>query len=107
MQVKRSGNRGAKSYEETAYYLSSICENAEVFGERIQGHWRIENQLHWIKDVLFKEDKSPLHQSGPMTNLSILSTIAINIFRILGFLSITEGRRWLCERFWRLTILLA
>jgi len=106
IQFQRSGKRGLKPYEETAYYLSSVSENAEVFGEKIRGHWRIENQLHWVKDVIFKEDKSPLHQFKPMTNFSILSTIAMNLFRILGFLSVTEGRRWLCERFWRLTFLL-
>ena len=104
--VNRSGTRGLKPYQSTAYYLSSRQESAEVFGHKIRGHWRIENQLHWVKDVIFKEDKSPLHQFGPVTNFSILSTIAMNLFRILGFLSVTEGRRWLCERFWRLTLLL-
>jgi predicted transposase YbfD/YdcC len=104
--VKRSGTRGLKPYQGTAYYLSSRQENAEVFGHKIRGHWRIENQLHWVKDVIFQEDKSPLHQFGSVTNFSIISTIAMNLFRILGFLSVTEGRRWLCERFWRLTILL-
>ena len=104
--VQRSGNRGAKSYRETAYYLSSRIENAEVFGDKIRGHWRIENQLHWVKDVIFQEDNSPLHQFESVTNFSILSTIAMNLFRLLGFLSVTEGRRWLCTRFWLLTILL-
>jgi len=106
IRVQRSGNRGKKSYQETAYYLSSRQENAEVFGAKIRGHWRIENQLHWVKDVIFQEDKSPIHQFGPATNFSILSTIAMNLFRLLGFLSITEGRRWLRERFWGLMILL-
>jgi hypothetical protein len=101
-----SGTRGLKPYPETAYYLSSRQDNAEVFGHKIRGHWRIENQLHWVKDVIFQEYKSPLHQFGSVTNFSILSTIAMNFFRILVFLSVTEGRRWLCERFWRLTILL-
>jgi len=106
IRVQRSGHRGGKSYHQTAYYLSSRHESAEVFGEKIRGHWRIENQLHWVKDVIFQEDNSPLHQFGAATNFSILSTIAMNLFRLLGFLSITEGRRWLSTRFWLLPILL-
>lgn len=92
--VERSGTRGTNSYQERAYYLSSCQKYAEIFGDKIRGHWGIENQLHWVKDVIFQEDKSPLHQFVPVTNFSILSTIALNIFRILGFLSVTEGRRW-------------
>ena len=107
IQIERSGTRGGKPYQEVAYQLSSCQENAQIFAESIRGHWGIENKLHWVKDVIFKEDKSRLHQFQPVTNFSILSTIAINLFRILGFLSITEGRRWLGERFSLLTILLA
>jgi len=107
IEIQRSGIRGIKPFQETVYYLSSCQENAEIFGKRIREHWGIENQVHWVKDVIFQEDKSRLHQFQPMTNFSILSTIAMNLFRILGFLSVTEGRRWLGERLWRLTILLA
>lgn len=105
IQVKRSGMRGVKPYEQTAYYLSSRRENAQVFMNKIQGHWRIENQLHWVKDVIFKEDSSRIRQFQPATNLSILKTFAMNLFRFLGFLSVTEGQRWLGERFWRLSVL--
>lgn len=107
IQVKRSGTRREKLYQETAYYLSSRQENARVFADAIQGHWRIENQLHWVKDVIFQEDKSPVFQFQPAINFSVLSTMALNLFRILGFVSVTEGRRWLSGNVWRLMILLA
>jgi len=107
IQVKRSGNRGHKEpYHETAYYLSSCLENAQEFGARIRGHWGIENQLHWVKDVVFQEDNSPIRQFQSMTNFSVLSTIAMNLYRFLGFLSITTGQRWLSQRLWGLHILL-
>jgi len=106
IQVKRSGIRGLNAYEQTAYYLSSRQEHASIFASKIQEHWRIENQLHWVKDVIFNEDKSLISQVKPATNFSILLTVAINLFRVLGFLSITEGQRWLGARLWRLMILL-
>lgn len=105
--VQRSGIRNTKPYQETAFYLSSLQDNAQGFALAIQGHWRIENQLHWVKDVIFQEDHSPIFQFQPAINFSVLSTMALNLFRILGFLSITQARRWLCGNVWRLLILLA
>ena len=86
--------------------LRSRQENAQVFMNKIRGHWRIENQLHWVKDVIFQEDSSGIYKFQPATNLSVLKTIAMNLFRCLGFLSVTEGQRWLGDRFWRLAVLL-
>lgn len=106
LQIKRTGWRGQKAYQQTVYYLSSYKEKAKVFAERIRGHWSIENQLHWVKDVIFDEDTSPQRQIQPAVNFSILRTIAIDLFRVLGFISIKEGRKWLWKRYELLPILL-
>ncbi|MEG4407678.1 ISAs1 family transposase, partial [Microcoleus sp. MON2_D5] len=47
------------------------------------------------KDVIFREDMWPRHNYKAVTNLSILSTIALNFYRVLGFLSLKTGQRWL------------
>ena len=106
IKVERSGKRGSKPYHKIVYYLSSRQETAKVFARKIQGHWNIENRLHWVKDVIFQEDASPIHRCLPACNISTLKTIAINLLRSLGFLSITEGQRWLSYRFWRISVLL-
>ena len=69
--------------------------DAEFISARIRGHWSIENKLHWIKDVIFGEDKSPIKNFNAATNLSILVTIGINLFRLFDFQSIIRGQRWL------------
>lgn len=97
IQVKRSGYRGSKTYEEIAYYGSSLCQKAEVFASAIQGHWGIENKLHWVKDVIFKEDSSPITHFQAATNFSTLKTIGMNFFKKLGFDSMTAGTRWLAN----------
>ena len=97
IQVKRSGYRGSKTYEEIAYYGSSLCQKAEVFASAIQGHWRIENKLHWVKDVIFQEDSSPITHFQAATNFSTLKTIGMNVFKQLGFDSMTAGKRWLAN----------
>lgn len=81
IQVKRSGSRGTKAYQQTAYYISSWSANAQTFACSIRGHWGIENQLHWVKDVIFDEDNWLIHHFQAATNFSILCTIAINLFR--------------------------
>lgn len=106
IRVERWGQRRNKDYHQVAYYISNLLEKAKVFATRIRGHWQIENQLHWVKDVIFKEDASPIRHFQARTNLSILQTIAINLFRLLGFVSITEGQRWLNNRWSMLWILL-
>lgn len=95
VKVERSGTRGQKNYEHLAYYISSLSASAETFASKIRGHWLIENQLHWVKDVIFREDMWPRHNYKAVTNLSILSTIALNFYRVLGFLSVKTGQRWL------------
>ena len=97
IQVKRSGYRGSKTYEEIAYYGSSLCQKAEVFASAIQGHWGIENKLHWVKDVIFQEDRSPITHFQAATNFSTLKTLGINFFKTLGFDSMTAGKRGLAN----------
>jgi predicted transposase YbfD/YdcC len=106
IKVERYGERDGKEYYHCAYYISSLVENAQTFAQKIRDHWKIENQLHWVKDVIFKEDTVPLTDFQAVSNLSILQTIGLNLFRSLGFLSITEGQRWLNHRWFRLWDLL-
>jgi hypothetical protein len=78
-----------------------------IFCQKIRGHWGIENILHWVRDVIFKEDDSPIKDFKAATNMSILLTIGMNLLRSSGFLSITDGQRWLDRKWNRLMILLA
>ena len=106
IKVVRQGIRGNASYKHIAYYISSLSETAQVFARKIQGHWAIENKLHWIKDVIFKEDNCPFNNSQAITNFSILNTIALNLLRKIGFVSITEAQRWFRNKWPRLWVLL-
>lgn len=98
IKIERWGWRGKKPDQETAYYLSSISADAQTFAARIRGHWQIENQVHWVKDVILKEDNMGIRQIQAATNFSILKTMVLNLFRSLGFISITEGKRWLSNQ---------
>lgn len=95
IKVERSGTRGKKEYEETVYYISSKLETAMEVGKKIRNHWGIENQLHWVKDVVMEEDTSLIKNQKAAINISVIKSIGINFFRLLKFESITEGRTWL------------
>ena len=95
IQVERWGYRGKKLYRETVYYISSLEQEAEFFLAKIQEHWLIENQVHWVKDIILKEDQMRIQEIGAASNFALINTVVLNLFRSLGFFSITEGRRWL------------
>lgn len=92
--INRSGKRGKKDYEEKVYYISSRKETAETFAQKIQGHWKIENMLHWVKDAIFKEDKRRIKCKNSQNKMSLITSIIINFLRIIGFESIKQGIDW-------------
>lgn len=75
------------------YYISSnTSKNAIFYFNGIRGHWKIENSLHWVKDVIHKEDKNRIKTGNAPVNIAVISAIAINIHRKNGDWSITQGQ---------------
>ncbi len=68
-----------KTSVETRYFISSLRENAQKLAEGIRGHWSVENSLHWILDVSFKEDNSRIRKDNAPANFAVLRHMAVNI----------------------------
>lgn len=67
--------------KETRFYLSSIETNAQRFGEAVRTHWGIENSLHWILDVSFREDDCRIRKDHAPENFAVLRHIALNLLK--------------------------
>lgn len=93
IRVERSGTRAGKPFQETMFYISSLCLDADGFAQQIRQHWHIENRLHWVKDVVMKEDTTPVCDGYASINFAIVRTIALNLFRQQGLDSITQAIR--------------
>lgn len=97
VKVFRQGIRGKQPYQskEPTYYICSLVPNSSLIAKGIRTHWQIENRLHWIKDVVFQEDRSPKLKGFASINLSILKSWVLNLLRSQGYDSITEGISYL------------
>lgn len=70
---------GDKITSEMRYYLLSLPLDAKRFADAVRGHWGIENQLHWILDVGFREDDSRATQGYSAENLAVIRHLAVNL----------------------------
>jgi predicted transposase YbfD/YdcC len=66
---------------ELRYYLSSLPPDAARLGRAIRDHWGIENRLHWVLDVAFREDDSRVRAGHGPENLAIVRHFALNLLR--------------------------
>jgi predicted transposase YbfD/YdcC len=70
---------GDKISNEVRYYLLSLSLDAQRFAEVVRGHGGIENQLHWILDVGFREDDSRATQGYSADNLAVIRHLTVNL----------------------------
>ena len=65
----------------TRYYLSSLSGDAKELAKAVRSHWGIENQVHWVLDVAFREDMSRSRLGHSAENLALVRKLALNLLR--------------------------
>jgi predicted transposase YbfD/YdcC len=70
-----------KEEKQTRLYISSIKPCAKKIEEAVRAHWAIENNLHWMLDVSFGEDKSMKTNPIAVQNFSMISKIALSLIK--------------------------
>ena len=72
----------AKTTVERRYCLSSLKLDVETFTRTaVRGHWGMENKLHWVMDVCFREDPSRARAGHTAENLATLRRLALNLLK--------------------------
>lgn len=63
------------------YFLSSLPPVARRLGTAIRGHWSIENGLHWVLDVVFREDARRVYDRTTAENVAFMNRLALSLLR--------------------------
>ena len=79
--IESTRRAGAAVATEARHYLSSLPPDAALLARTIRGHWGIENRLHWVLDVAFREDHCRVRDGHAPENLAILRHFALNLLR--------------------------
>jgi predicted transposase YbfD/YdcC len=66
----------------TRYFIASLAMKAEDFAKAVRAHWAIENNLHWMLDVVFHDDLMRLRTENGAKNMAILKHSALNMIRL-------------------------
>ena len=71
----------AKISNETRFYITSLTMLANLIGPMIRDHWAIENGLHWVLDMIFRDDECRVRTDNAPANFTTLKHIASNVLR--------------------------
>jgi len=81
IQVNREREVGGVRTRTSHYYLTSYAGTAAELGRWVRGHWGVENGLHWVLDVVFREDRSRIREGNAGANLAMVRRVAVSLLR--------------------------
>lgn len=96
--LRRTGTRTGKDgtthrIDETIGFIASRKLTAEAVSTHLHHHWCIENNLHWVKDEVFGEDKHTLRKSNAPQVMSWLRSMVISLCNLLKLRSLSDTIR--------------
>jgi predicted transposase YbfD/YdcC len=78
----------------TRYFLTSLPPDAYTFAKAVRGHWGIENSLHWVLDIVFRDDECRIRKKNGPANFVTLKHITHNMLKALpGKMSMRVRRK--------------
>jgi predicted transposase YbfD/YdcC len=73
---------GTKTERETRLYISSLELPADKLGPIVRSHWAVENSLHWVMDMVFRDDECRVRTENAPANFTTIKHIATNLLRL-------------------------
>jgi predicted transposase YbfD/YdcC len=84
VMVRSQRQIGEKIETEIRYFISSLAASAKEHLNFIRSHWGIENKLHYVLDVAFREDNHRARRGHSAANLAVIRHIVLNLLRQNG-----------------------
>ncbi len=79
--VESTREIGDKVEQETRFYITSLVLLADLLGPIIRSHWAVENSLHWVMDMIFRDDECRVRTDHAPANFTTVKHIAHNLIR--------------------------
>lgn len=95
-QLRRTTTKAGKKTVEVVYLITSASHfdaPPAVLAAWVQGHWAIENKLHWVRDVTYDEDRSQVRTGAGPQVMATLRNTAVSILRLTGYTDIAAATR--------------
>lgn len=81
VMVESTRETGGKIERETRFYITSLVLAAHLIGPVIRSHWAVENSLHWVLDMIFRDDECRVRKDHAPANFTTLKHMAHNLIR--------------------------
>jgi predicted transposase YbfD/YdcC len=95
-QLRRTVTKAGKKTVEVVYLITSaspLTAPPATLAAWVQGHWGIENRLHWVRDVTFDEDRSQVRTGSAPQVMATLRNTVISLLRLAGWTNIAHALR--------------
>ena len=79
--IRHSPYAAGQSPRTLTYFLASYEDDPAKMAAAIRAHWAIENSLHWVLDVTFREDECRVRDRTAAANFAMLRKIALNLIK--------------------------
>jgi predicted transposase YbfD/YdcC len=91
--VESGREMNGKTAQETRYYITSLVMAAILLGPIVRAHWAVENSLHWVMDLLFRDDECRVRTNHAPANFTTIKHMALNLLRRPDSKQSMRGRR--------------
>jgi predicted transposase YbfD/YdcC len=81
IMVESTREIGNKLERETRFYITSLAWLAAQLGPVVRAHWAIENSLHWVMDMIFRDDECRVRTDHAPANFTTIKHMALNLIR--------------------------
>lgn len=82
MKITSTRETKTRVTTETRYYISSLTNiSAKDMLGTVRSHWKIENSLHWILDIAYREDESRIRTGNAQQNFALMRKITLNLLK--------------------------